>query len=122
MKTKLFINLSNHPFDKWDDKQQTAARQFGEIRDMPFPAIPADATSSEVEAMARNKEKEILALAKDFDITIHIMGELSFSFDLVNMLKADGIHCIVSTSDRIVKDLGNGKKVVQFNFVKFRDY
>lgn len=122
MKKKLFINLSNHPFDKWDEKQQNAARQFGEIRDMPFPAIPANATTSEVVAMAKEKDDEILALAKDFDITVHIMGELSFSFDLVNMLKSDGIHCVVSTSDRIVKDLGNGKKVVQFNFVMFRDY
>ena len=45
---ETFINLSNHPSDKWDEKQMEAAKQYGEVMDIPFPSIPAQADENEV--------------------------------------------------------------------------
>ena len=56
------------------------------------------------------------------EVTIHIMGEMTFTFRLVEKLKAAGIRCVASTSERVVQELSDGKKVVQFSFVRFREY
>ena len=37
MVEKIFINFSNHPSDRWDDKQKKASEQYGRIKDIPFP-------------------------------------------------------------------------------------
>lgn len=121
-KPGLFINLSNHPSSKWDGKQKDAAEMLGEIIDINFPIVPPNSTSSEVEAKALDVEKRILDYGRNYDLTVHVMGELNLTYALVNILKADGIRCVASTTNRIVKDLGNGKKVVLFDFVRFREY
>ncbi|MGQ9799960.1 MAG: hypothetical protein ACUVRG_11875, partial [Ignavibacterium sp.] len=52
---------------------------------------------------------------------VHLMGEFTFVYNLVNLLKKKNIKVIVSTTDRIVEE-SDGKKIVIFQFVRFREY
>lgn len=118
-----FVNLSNHPSDKWDETQLTAARQYGEIKDLPFPDISVDLDNKKLDKLVEKTLGKIYQTAYPArEITIHIMGEMTFTFRLVEKLKAAGIRCVASTSERVVQELSDGRKVVQFSFVRFREY
>ena len=52
---------------------------------------------------------------------VHIMGEMNFTYALVNKLKANGIKCVASTTKRETVE-ENGVKISKFNFVRFREY
>ena len=56
------------------------------------------------------------------EVTVHVMGEMTLTYRIVNKLKARGIRCLASTSDRVANDIGNGEKTSQFHFVEFREY
>lgn len=49
------------------------------------------------------------------------MGEMTFTYALVNLLKDAGIKCIASTTKRNVEEI-DGKQVSTFQFVQFREY
>lgn len=117
----LFLNLSNHPSSAWSNEQLEAARQYGEVEDMEFPAIGPDAGENAIEAQAEQYEKRIMTLAKDKRLTVHIMGEMTFTFCLVERLKRKGIDCVASTTNRQVEER-DGQKVSTFKFVRFRSY
>ncbi len=40
-----FINLTNHPSTKWGADQLAAAKKYGNIVDIPFPAVDPEASS-----------------------------------------------------------------------------
>ena len=47
----MFINISNHPSNIWDKKQLEAAKALtndGLVGDIPFPAVSATATTTDV--------------------------------------------------------------------------
>ena len=117
----LFLNLSNHPSSAWSDEQLAAARQYGEVKDMEFPAIGPDADEAAIVALAEEYEKKIMDLAKNKHLTVHIMGEMTFTFCLVERLKRKGIDCVASTTNRQVEER-DGQKVSTFQFVRFRNY
>lgn len=121
----MLINLSNHPCSSWSEKQLKAAKKkFGKVVDIPFPQISPFATSKQILRKAEKYLKEILHLIKKSDErlnAVHLMGEFTFVYHLVNLLKKKKIKVIVSTTDRIVEEK-DGKKIVTFSFVKFRDY
>jgi len=52
---------------------------------------------------------------------VHIQGEFTFVFALVSLLLNHNIKCIASTTSRNVIE-ENGKKITEFQFVKFREY
>jgi hypothetical protein len=124
----MLINLSNHPSKKWESKQnQEAIRQFGSVTDLPFPAIDPEWTTTEI---AEKSEVFFNKIALIFDEcanepkqnAVHIQGEFIFVYQLVSLLKSSNIKCVASTSTRNVVKLGNGKKIVSFSFVQFREY
>jgi hypothetical protein len=119
MSKKIFINFSSYPSNRWEEKKLEAAKQFGEIIDIPFPSIPDGKTIREIEDMAKAKEKEILEMAAGNDTTILVTGEPVYTFSLLRLLKADGIRCVVSSAKEVVKDLGNGEKIGQIKFLRF---
>jgi len=49
------------------------------------------------------------------------MGEMTFTFQLVERLKAFGIRCVASTTKRVVEEDGD-KRTYTFKFVQFREY
>lgn len=121
----MLINLSNHPCSSWSEKQLKAAnKKFGKVIDLPFPLISPRANSKQVQAKAYkylSKIVDLLKLSNDKDNAVHLMGEFTFVYHLVNLLKKKKIKVIVSTTDRIVEER-DSKKIVTFSFVKFREY
>lgn len=119
----MLINLSNHPFTTWSNKQKNdAIAQYGEVIDYPFPHVSPDNDIDEIKELAKNIFQEIINLHEDKEITIHIMGEFSLVFQMVSLFQTKGIPCILSTSNRIVEAQKDGSKKVFFDFLKFRSY
>lgn len=118
----LFVNLSNHPCSSWTAEQLAAALEFGAIMDLPFPQVAPDAAEEEIGKLADEQVALIRKYAAERDVTVHVMGEMSLTYSLVSRLTALGIRCVCSTSYRVVKDEGDGKRLVEFHFNKFRNY
>ena len=118
----LFINLSNHPSSTWQPAQLEAAKQYGEIIDIDFPAVDALCEPEMVDQLANQYALDIINRGAPTCITAHVMGEMTLTFRIVELLKAQGIRCVASTTERIVTDLPDNRKETQFTFVQFREY
>ncbi|OPZ03382.1 MAG: hypothetical protein BWZ11_00164 [Bacteroidetes bacterium ADurb.BinA395] len=119
----MLINLSNHPYELWSVKQQEAAAVYGSCVDLPFPAVDPEGDETYIEQLAESYAAQVLAIAKGKEeTTVHLMGEMTFTFTLLQMLLKENITCIASTSERISVDLGSGQKETRFDFVRFRKY
>ncbi len=121
-KRKLFINFSNHPSCYWGDAQRAAAEKYGEICDLPFPMVDEQSSEEEVSQLADRYVATIMSMGKPEEITVHIMGEMTFTFMVVTKLKEMGIRCVASTTERKVTYTSDGVKQTEFQFVKFREY
>ena len=118
----MLLNLSNHPSAKWPpDQMQTATQQYGSIEDLPFPQINPHWSADQVVQLAEQYYIQIRQL-DPFPTAVHLMGELTFTFALVTKLKAAGISCVASTTERIVNFEQNGNKHSTFRFIHFRQY
>jgi hypothetical protein len=124
----MLINLSNHPSAQWSAEQQTAAvKQFGEIQDLAFPAVNPNGDEDDIQSLVDvylTKIQQIISNNYSLhanNYTLHIMGELTFTFAMVNALHKKGFTCVASTTERIAKE-ENGLKTSEFRFVKFRPY
>ena len=119
----MLVNLSKHPADKWGEAQNEAAKKFGKIVDIPFPTIPPDADSHDLNALVREYHKKVTDLGDGTPMKVQIMGEMTFTYRLVNMLREFGnIPCIASCTARNVVELPDGTKQSRFEFVQFRRY
>lgn len=113
------LNLSNHPSDSWPADQRKAARTaYGKVADLPFPHIDPAWDQNKLGALAQHYYEEVRARRP---AAVHLMGEMTFTYALVQKLKAAGIPCLASTTERLVRE-ENGQKIVQFCFVQFREY
>ncbi len=133
-----FFNVSNHPSKNWGKKQIEVAKSLvatsdgedfweeGEIIDIPFPNISPEASSKEVENIA---EEVVAKVGKPFDCdeqgnrmgrnVVMVMGEFSCAFAITTMLLKKEFPVVVATTERKV-EMKEGKKIVEFSFVKFR--
>jgi hypothetical protein len=118
----MLINLSNHPSHLWKEEQLEAASYYGEVVDVPFPDIDPEGDEVYIQKLCHEYIEKILQLSQERNITVHVMGEMTFTHCLVRELLSKGIPCVASTSRRIVSDTGNGTKEVQFVFSQFREY
>ena len=121
-RSSLLVNLSNHPYERWSEEQKEAAKEYGEVRDMPFPNIDPEEDTEQIRKTADEYISEVVGLSAEYAVTVHLMGEMSFVVYAVSRLSERGIRCICSTSERDVDDLGGGEKKVAFHFKRFRDY
>ena len=128
----MLINLSNHPAYKiendkeicvWDEKQMKTVSEYGEIVDLPFPNIPPEYTTEEVQSLALEylQKCETLILPGEKS-AVHVTGEVTFCFILIQMLLKKGYKCMAATSERNVTEGENGEKIVKFKFKHFREY
>jgi len=124
----MLINLSNHPSDNWESKQkEKAISSFGSIIDLSFPPIDPQWTKLEISIKAKEYFNKCMLI---FDQcanepkanAVHIQGEFTFVFRLVIMLKQSDIKCLASTTLRNAEELDDGKKIVKFQFIQFREY
>lgn len=121
-KTPLLLNLSNHPYAVWSEKQRDAARIYGPCEDMEFPKVSADLSSEDLDRWVNDYKQSILKYTNNYIVTVHVMGEMTFCFRLVSQLQAMGIKCIASCAERNVVELGNERIKSTYNFTKFREY
>lgn len=121
----MLINLSNHPSALWSSAQIKATEQeFGKVKDIPFPVIDSSAGREEIILIAEEYLAKCTSLLEEYKSetnAVHIMGELTFTHNIVKLLKEKGIKCVASTTERNTKVSGN-KKISEFNFVRFREY
>ena len=117
----MFINLSNHPTADWSGEQLAAARRYGEVVDLPFPSIAPEYTKEDILQLVEEYVASVLKM-KQGDLTVHVMGEMTFTHNLVNALHEKGIVCVASTTVRNAVMTADGRKVSEFRFVQFREY
>lgn len=147
MKKRIFINLTNHPMDRWEDKQLKAARALlspseeleVEMVELPFPHIDPNASHKQVKDLAAEYVQKVIEAAtyvspatlslpawKDLAVTaILVMGEMNFTYHFVTKIKAaysDRMRCFATTSNRNTVDNEDGTKSVKFEFTQFRHY
>ena len=118
----VLINFSNHPSESWSEKQIKAAQKYGEIIDLPFPDIDPYMNKKQLQALSADYVQKIQAMAKGYHFTVHLMGEMTFTYMVVSQLKEVGIECIASTTQREVEETSDGRKTSVFQFVSFRNY
>ena len=119
---RLLINLSNHPSQDWHTNQLEAAQQYGVIKDLPFPDVSPALSEKDILPMVNQYVQKITSMGKDYQTTVHVMGEMTFTFAVVTRLKEMGIRCVASTTERKVTYTNDGVKQTEFQFVKFREY
>ncbi|MBK9404753.1 MAG: hypothetical protein IPN57_09505 [Ignavibacteria bacterium] len=67
-KMKYFLNISNHPSDKWGDKQLSTALELAEeIINLPFPNINPE--WDQVARTTKNKNRKLKTLKPEEDGT-----------------------------------------------------
>ena len=116
-----FINISNHRSDGWGCEQRAAALEYGDIVDLPFPSIEETASVDYIKTLANDFLHEVQKIAAPSNATVHIMGEQTFTHSLLLRLQRAGYKCVASTTKRIIAQEGE-RKVVIFNFERFREY
>lgn len=120
----MLINLSNHPSDKWSEKQLIAAKEmYGDITDYAFPAVNASDSTEQIYTLADETAAGIIAMSPD---AVLCQGEFSLTYALVERFKAKGITVICACSERNTREVvtpdGKTEKTVTFDFVRFREY
>lgn len=129
----MLINLTNHPYKHWSKEQkQAATEQFGEVVDIKFPDIPADADEDYVIKLAVEYGTQIEdmidilqpkgEMQPFYEDAVHLMGEMTFCYALIDYLGTEMNSFYASTTERNVHYDKAGNKVVDFKFVKFRQY
>ncbi|MCX7861956.1 MAG: CRISPR-associated protein [Bacteroidales bacterium] len=115
----MLINLSNHPFESWSEEQKHAAiKQFGIVEDITFPEVDPFGDEAYIDQLTNQYLDKILHLKPQ---AVHIMGEMTFCFCLIQKLKENNITCIASTTQRIIETI-DGKVIRSFQFAQFRKY
>lgn len=121
----MLLNLSNHPTETWTSDQVDAAlSEFGEIIYEPFPDIPPEYSGKDVYELACKYFvicEEILD-GQDADSAVMLSGEMTFCTALSHMLLDAGYRVVCSATSRMNVDLGEGRFLKSFKFIRFRDY
>ena len=118
----MFVNVSNHSSDKWNSQQLEAARSYGKIVDIEFPAIDARLSKEKVVDLAEQYLKKICALKPS---CVMVQGEFCFTYSLIQKLKEQNIKVVAACSERVAREKQIGgvtQKVSTFEFVQFREY
>ncbi len=121
----MFINFTNHPCANWSNVQIEEAKKFGEIKDLPFPAISPYASKSEIQDFAQEYVNNILALLVQYeDNAVLCQGEFSLCVAVIEKLKAKNVKVLCACSERRVVETFDGQKNIkksEFQFVGFRE-
>lgn len=120
---KIFVNHTNHPSARWSSEQTAAAKIYGEIVDVPFPAVEAEAAPEEIRELVRTNAEKILELKP---AAVLCQGEFNYTFAMVERLKNFGVTVVAATSERVAHEEilpdSSTRQVSTFNFVQFREY
>lgn len=115
---KNFINLTNHPSEKWSEEQKNMAKKYGKIIDFPFPNVQASATEEYIQNLCNTTVDAVMKLSP---CVVLCQGEFTLAFQIINRLLELGIVVVAACSERVVVEEGN-RKESYFNFTKFRRF
>lgn len=128
----MFINYSNHPSATWTEEQLTAARKYGEIFDVAFPAVSVNDTEKEIEKVAEEQLKVLVKTVEENgcrmnQTVIMCQGEFSLTYAVITRLKKNYPDCkvVCAISEREVVEEQRDDcniKTVRFHFCGFREY
>lgn len=118
-----FINFSNHPSERWSAEQLAAAREYGDVVDIPFPNILPAATEEDIARLGDEYVRKILDMSPS---AVMCQGEFTFSYYVISALLAQNINVLSACSDRVVREVQEApdvvRKISEFKFVGFRKY
>ncbi len=115
----MLLNFSNYPISEWSDEQLTSAIQhYGEVIDMNFPLIIPEKTLEDLRKLAQQYVKGIFEKQPK---SVHIMGELNFTYLCVTLLKDYAITFVASKTQRVSSTINN-VKTTEFKFVQVREF
>ncbi len=115
----VFLNISNHPSDKWTIEQTKAAKEFAiSIVDVKPPPVPPVYSIEKVEKLCSTLLKSIP------ELTTHAMvsTEYTLTAAIVRRLQKKDIVCFAATTERKVIEISSNQKQVVFKFIRFRKY
>ena len=84
----MFVNLTNHPSERWSEEQREAAEEYGKIVDIPFPNISPQADEEDLMQLVDEYYEKIQEL-NDNQIVVLIQGEMTFTYRMVEKLKSE---------------------------------
>jgi CRISPR-associated protein Csx16 len=116
---QIFVNISNHPSSDWDEGQRAAALALAPtIVDVPFPAVPPDATSKDIGKLCEACLASVPAGASH----AMVQGEFTLAYALVRALQRQGTVCFAATTERDIDAADDGAVMHRFRFIRFREY
>lgn len=119
----MLINYTNHPSVSWSADQLTAAGKYGEILDIPFPAVSPSATAEEISRLAATETTRILQHHPD---AVLCQGEFTLCYNIINELRRRHIPTLAACSERLTITEpgtdGYSHRDSIFKFVQFREY
>lgn len=115
---KTFVNFSNHPIKDWEINQITEAKKYGELVDLQFPEVSAEADEMAVSRIADQYVEQIM---RQDPAAVMCQGEYTLTFQVVKQLRKKGIPVFAACSERKT-ELIEGKRLSEFSFVRFRLY
>ncbi len=121
----MLINLTHHPSAGWPAAMKIAAEyHYKQVQDWPFPAVDPLASTYAIKAQAQAIVLQILEFQLQIkqELVILVMGEMTLTYQLVRLLKEEGITCVASATERVAKMLPDGKRISEFHFKQFREY
>ena len=121
---KVFLNITNHPSDKWSKEQLEASKELGEkVRDYQFPNIASDISDEELNSLVN---KVVDAVMNEKTDAVLVQGEMVFTYRLVKKLSKNNIRCYAAITERVAEEKtnedGSTTKVAIFKFRGFREY
>ena len=118
-----FINFSNHPSSKWSCEQITAAMEYGDIIDVPFPSLDVAIDEDGIRTIGDECLKKII---EKNPTAVMCQGEFTLTFYVVSKLLGKGITCVSACTRRVsnetMLDDGTVHKESLFVFEGFRKY
>ena len=120
----IFVNFSNHPSSRWSEEQlKVAGQQYGEIVDVPFPALDPCMDERAIAEIGEDCIEKILELSP---CAVMCQGEFTLTFYVVKRLINKGISCVSACSERssveVMQEDGSVRKESLFLFRGFRKY
>ncbi len=104
-------------------RKKNSARSFGEIVDVPFPAVSSSASREQVLKLVDEQLSAILKLSPS---AVLCQGEYTYTFAMVEQLKRREIPAMAACSERVVEEFiaedGSTQRLSNFRFVRFRLY